>query len=607
MVIAVCEAYAGPDAGDVPTEQPLGRQTGRPMPLLDGLTRRSSIRGILLVILLVSLLPMMALSTWQGFARLQRDRQAEQRQLRETAMLISASQRQVITGAQGLLSVLAAAPAVRSRDQLRCGPVLKAAARSQPAFRSFTVSDPAGRIACASDPAAIGVQTTTDPQLWQQLHRPGFLVTAPVWGTVSKRMVLRAMLPLNLDGRLDGVITASIDLDWLRRMLSEHHPAANIIVALVDRNGEAVTASRPLPAKRLILVPANGVSVFHVRGQDGTDWSYAAAPLRLETSGGEAFHIVYAVAQPPRFGREWWFVAGYFLLPLLALILASLAIWVGANRAILGWVSQLGGLARQIGSNQRLDVPPGLGFSDAPAEVRDLAADLLRMRGTIADREQRLRGAAAAQTEVARELHHRVRNNLQVIASFLSLQADGIVVSEARGALEEARLRVAAMAMVNGLLYADAEVTTVAMARLLDPIVDMLARHTGIDAVVRVDGKVTPRVVDIDRAIPLALWLIEATLCLCERADVTSRPSHFTIAMENEGDVVCLIVTMHGLLPDSARASMHRRLVTAIALQQGATARIDDVGPTWGKIVLCLPTDPAAGAVTPATDMHPSA
>jgi hypothetical protein len=200
-----------------------------------------------------------------------------------------------------------------------------------------------------------------------------------------------------------------------------------------------------------------------------------------------------------------------------------------------------------------------------------------------------------------------VRNNLQVIASFLSLQADGIVVSEARGALEEARLRVAAMAMVNGLLYADAEVTTVAMARLLEPIVDMLARHTGIDAVVRVDGKVTPRDVDIDRAIPLALWLIEATLCLCERADVTSRPSHFTIAMENEGGSVCIIVTMHGLLPDSARASMHRRLVTAIALQQGATARIDDVGPTWGKIVLCLPTDAAAGAVTPEMDMHPFA
>ncbi|MFZ4382056.1 MAG: sensor histidine kinase [Sandarakinorhabdus sp.] len=586
-------ADAATGGGPVPNWRQIGRQTGRPVPLLDGLTRRSSIRGILLVILLVSLLPVMALSTWQGFARLQRDGEAGQRQLLETAMLTSASQRQVITGAQGLLSVLAAAPSVRSRDQARCGPVLKAAALSQAAFRNFMVSDPAGRIACASDPAAIGVQVTSNPRLWQLMPRTGFLVTAPVWGTVSKRMVLRAMLPLKTaDGRFDGVLTASIDVEWLRRMLIEHQ-ATNTVVALVDHHGQAVAASGPLPVRPLLVAPAKG-AVFRIRSADGTDWSYAVAPLQLGSSAGERFHIVYAKAQPPRFGREWWFVAGYFLLPLLALILASMAIWVGANRAILSWVSQLGGLARQIGSNQRLDVPPGLGFADAPAEMRDLAADLLRMRGTIADREQRLRGAAAAQTEVARELHHRVRNNLQVIASFLSLQADGIVEDEARGVLEEARLRVAAMAMVNALLYADAEVTTVAMARLLDPIVDMLARHTNVDAAVRVDRKVAPRVVDIDRAIPLVLWIIEATLCLCERADATSRPSHFSIAMENEGDVMCIVVTMHGLRPDAGRASLHRRLVMAIALQQGANARIDDVGPSWGKIVLCLPDDHAA-------------
>lgn len=563
--------------------------------LLDIVTRRTSIRGILLLILMAALLPMLAFSTWQGFGRLQRDHAAQQRQLLDAARLTSASQQMLFANARAILAVLAAAPNVRARVPALCGPVLRAAAASQPAFRNFTISHPDGRIACASDPRAIGLPATGDARLWQQLQRGGFLVTAPVWGTVSRAMVLRAMLPLRTaDGRFDGLITASVDQQWLSAMLRGQHPAADVAVALVDGRGQAVASSRPLPARQLTLAPPTASGVFAVRAGDGRDWAYAVAPLRLDTLGGERFQIVYAAAQPPRFGSEWWFVAGYFLLPLLALLLASMAIWIGANRAILGWISQLGALAQQIGSHQRPDVHDRSAFADAPAEVRTLAADLLRMRGTIENREHSLRGAAQAQTVVALELHHRVRNNLQVIASFLSLQAEGIAVGDARNALEEAQLRVAAMAMVNGLLYADAEITTMAMAQLLDPIADMLARHTGTEASVQVAPGVAPRVVDVDRAIPLVLWIIEASLCLCERADPAVRPSHFEISMNNEDDVMCITVTMRGLLPDSARDSLHRRLVVAIAHQQGARARIDDMGATAGKIVLCLPHEALA-------------
>lgn len=583
-----------PGRADRATRRP-ARAVGRSFNILDDLTRRSSIRGILLVIMLVSLLPVMAFSTWQGFARLHRDREADHRQLLKAAMLTSVSQRQIMATARSLLGVLSAAPAVRSRDQTRCGPMLKAAARSQPAFRNFTVSAADGRVVCSSDPGAIGVPVTTDPRLWQQLHRSGFLVTAPVWGTISASMVLRAMMPIRTEaGRFDGVITASIDLDWLRRLLVEQHGASNVAVALVDGRGRAVASSRPLPAERLALAPATETGVSRVRSNDGTDWTYAVAPLDLGTEGGERFHIVYAVAQPPWFGSEWWFVAGYFLQPLLALVLASLAIWVGANRAILNWVSQIGALAQQIGNGERPDLQRR-GFADAPTEVRDLAADLLRMRSTIVDREQRLRGAAAAQAEVALELHHRVRNNLQVIASFISLQAEALRPGDARDAVEEAQLRVAAMAMVTALLYADAEVTTVATARLLDPIAEMLERHTGIPASVSVDASLAPRVVNVDRAIPLVLWIIEATLCLHERANPQARPSHFRISMHNEDDVMCIAVSMDGLLPDrdfewpADASSLHRRLVTAIARQQGARARFDDAGAGNGRIVLCLP------------------
>lgn len=575
--------------------QDVAGRADRPLRWLDGLTRRTSIRGILLLILLMSLLPVMAFSTWQGFARLQRDQQADHAQLRRAALLTGTSQRQVLSGAHALLAVLAESPVVKAGDQARCGPMLQAAARNQSALSNFTVSNAEGRIVCASDSGALGVPTTLDQRLWREVQDGGFLITAPVWGTVSDRMVLRAMLPIQMaDGKFGGVITASVDLAWLRRLLAAQHPDPDRAVALVDSGGRPVASNRPMPAERFAIRPENLSGISSLRSNDGREWIYAVAPIHLGNHGGENFFIVYAAAQPPWFGSEWWFVAGYFLQPLLVLVLASLAIWVGANRAILSWVSQLGALARQIGNGERPDVQRQ-GFADAPAEVRDLAADLLRMRGTIVDREQRLRGAAAAQAEVALELHHRVRNNLQVIASFLSLQAEGIGPGNAREAMEEAQLRVAAMAMVNGLLYADAEVTTVAVAQLLDPIAEMLGQHVGAGTTVNIDPGVAPRILGIDHAVPLVLWIIEATLCLWDRADPAARSRRLTIAMYCEDDDLCIAVAMDGLLAASTEpalsraARLHHRLVLAIAGQQGARARIEDEAGSTGRIVLCLP------------------
>lgn len=568
-----------------------------PLTMLDRLTRRSSIRGIMLFILVVSLLPLVLLSTWQGVARLKRDREAEIRQLIDAAQMTSASERNVISGARALLGVLATARSVRSYDPERCRLVLTEVVKLYPAYSVVAIADSTGRIACRSDPPA-SHDAIADPALWNKLRNSGFLVTPPIWDAFERRRVMRAILPLQSEtGAFDGVLTAAIDVAWLRRLLSEAHAGPDVVVALVDGTGHPVASSRPLPWPKLVIDPPEGRnvrdSVFTVHGSDGTRWSYAVAPLHIDTEGGSSFHIVYAVAQPKRFGAEWWFAAGYFMLPLLALLLASAAIWFGANRAILRWIGHLGTLAQRIGGPDGPDLKTRPRFVNAPSEIRDLAAELIVMGHTIADRDQRLRESVTAQTEVALELHHRVRNNLQVMGSFLSLQADTMPNDAARAALDAARLRVATMAMVNGILYADDEVASVGMATLLPPLVDLLAKHTGLEGDVCVDAGLAPRGVDVDRAVPIALWIVEAAACLFERAR-TGQNARFTIGMTGEDRAVCIVVSARGLVPDTRGASLHRRLVGQIARQLGGKSRIEDVGASAGKIVLCLPEDELA-------------
>ena len=283
----------------------------------------------------------------------------------------------------------------------------------------------------------------------------------------------------------------------------------------------------------------------------------------------------------------------------LASLVAATASWIGADRGILRWVALLGDLARQIGSNDGTDLRNRPDFTNAPTEIHDLVAELLRVNHTIADREQRLHGSVATQTAVARELHHRVRNNLQMMGSFLSLQAEALGPGEARRVLEEAQLRVATMAMVNGLLYADVEVGTVAVAKLLDPLAELLSRHTGIEGEVVVDTSLAPREVDIDQAMPLALWIVEATICLFERVDPAKIPTLFTICTTSEDDLMCIVVKADELRADMQGDSLHRRLVAAIAHQLGAKSRIDDLGPTRGRIALYLPHNETVGDYAP--------
>ena len=564
-----------------------------PLPFFDAITRRNSIRGILLFIVIVAFLPTLGLSAWQGMARLSRDADTEQRRLMSAAVMISRSEANIVSDSRSILGVLAAVPAIRARDPAVCGPILAEAVERFHEYSQLTVTDADGRLACASDSRAVGM-AFDDPDLWKRLRRNGFVVTSPVRDPVLQRSVLRAILPLRtVAGAFDGAIVASIDLGWLRRALVGQDDRETVAIALVDGAGRPIAHSRSLPWDRLVIPVAlkgdKRIPVLSARGADGARWSYAVAPLHIADTAGESFHIVYATAHPARFGSDWWFAAGYFVLPLLALALAASAIWFGANRAILRWVSHLGELARQIGASDGAHPRYRSRFADAPSEVRDLAAELLRVGNTITDREHRLHCAIADQSAVARELHHRVRNNLQVMASFLSLQAAGVPTGPARQALEAAKLRVATMAMVNGLLYADAEVTTVSLAALLDPVTDLLARHSGIKGEVSVDPLLAPRPVDIDRAMPLALWIVEAAVSLFERIDTGRRPQLFTVGITSEGDVMCVVVTVRGCLPAPPRHSLHRRLVIAIAHQLGGRSRFDTVGNAGAKVVLCLP------------------
>jgi two-component sensor histidine kinase len=127
--------------------------------------------------------------------------------------------------------------------------------------------------------------------------------------------------------------------------------------------------------------------------------------------------------------------------------------------------------------------------------------------------EQALEGALAqtsaalAEREVLlREIHHRVKNNLQIISSLLGMQADG-AAPEAASALGESALRVRSMALVHELLYGGEDLAHVEFSRYVETLAFELAGALCPEA--KLTLELDPVELVIDQAIPAGLILNE--------------------------------------------------------------------------------------------------
>lgn len=109
-----------------------------------------------------------------------------------------------------------------------------------------------------------------------------------------------------------------------------------------------------------------------------------------------------------------------------------------------------------------------------------------------------------------RELHHRIKNNLQVVSSMLALQSKRMQDENARMALEDGRTRVEAMALIHQKLLLNNELAGVNMKDYLDNLAVSLAESYGFPPQrLHTTVELKSTTMDIDRAVPIGLIVNE--------------------------------------------------------------------------------------------------
>ena len=174
------------------------------------------------------------------------------------------------------------------------------------------------------------------------------------------------------------------------------------------------------------------------------------------------------------FGPTYLHVGLDFALPILMIGFAWFAIWLATDRQVTQWINYLRRIAAAYRSGHYAIRPD---LAEAPAEFKLLGDAMSEMAEGIQDRDRRLREAVDVKTTLIREIHHRVKNNLQIVMSLLSIQANQVKDMGARDALLQAQTRINALALVHRILNELEDQSTLDIRQLLEELCHQIARR----------------------------------------------------------------------------------------------------------------------------------
>jgi len=197
------------------------------------------------------------------------------------------------------------------------------------------------------------------------------------------------------------------------------------------------------------------------------------------------------------------------------------------------------------------------------------------------EQEQMLRSLREKET-LLKEVHHRVKNNLQVVSSMLSLQRSYTHDERALGPLFESQQRVLAMAALHEFLYQSKDLARVDTGAYLSHLVSILAETFGVANQVKLVFELDEVSLDVDQAIPCGLITNELVSNAFKYAYQNGRSGTLTVGLSEHAGRVALCVTDDG---------------------PGFVARAPQVAPsTLGLSLVELLTQQLGGELTVAND-----
>lgn len=196
--------------------------------------------------------------------------------------------------------------------------------------------------------------------------------------------------------------------------------------------------------------------------------------------------------------------------------------------------------------------------------------------------EEQIRASLQEKEVLLKEIHHRVKNNLQIISSLLNLQSKYINDPPALQMFIDSQNRVKSMALIHEILFRSRDITKIDFAEYIKTISVQIFRSYGAySKKIGLEVQVKDIMLDVDAAIPCGLIVTELVSNSLKHAFVDGREGSINIKLfTNDSSTLTLIVTDNGIgLPhhiDLQYAdSLGLKLVGALVNQLGGKVEVD--------------------------------
>jgi len=503
------------------------------------------------------------------------------------ALLASTYERTLIDQSERLLDNVAREAAVTSAaadgQTGPCNRILLSAIEPYPIYASLILFSRDGAALCSSNTSYLHVNTADRDWFIQTVRsRAAFLSgLVIVRGAEVPAIVLTQPL-WSPQGDIQAVLAISFDLKQLQPFERFRGLPRGGAIYLLDRDGVVLTGlghpteigDRGLPDRPISeLIDGQTLVSVEAPGADGVERFYAIAPMHR----GGLFIVVGLPRSQTTLG---WLDLDLpiQLFGIAAMWLAGLlAAWLGTRFAVTRWTGRLTATTRAMSQG---DLSARADLAGAPVEIRRFGETLGEMAAHIEARRQELQEAVHEKDTLLREIHHRVKNNLQTVISLLNLQTKGIRVEGARLALQQLKMRIQTLGLVHRHLYESEGLKSVDLRTFLGELCRLLQDGSGTSYwQVRCNLDIAPVSLPIERAVPLALLVTELVTNSFKHGFPDGRAGTINVQLMIEQNDAKLLVADDGIgtsptatgSESGERAGLGVVLIEALARQLGGT------------------------------------
>jgi two-component sensor histidine kinase len=432
----------------------------------------------------------------------------------------------------------------------------------------------------------VGLSEADHPWFQQVKTTRDVAISQLIVSKLNKTPVVVVAVPLGeAGGPFRGAMSAGISVLWLAGLSEASSMPAESVAFLIDRAGRVVTRAGALIEPRSLAAANAGnteldglpgkdvlqssllhdVREFAAKGSDGIARLYSLTNL----SHSDIFFIL-GVPEAGSFGFARRDFVSRMLAAMAMVFCALVGVAVGGDLLVARGLRALSAVAQAYRHGDYSARPDVKGGS---LEVLQLSETLSRMAERVQRHEQDMSRAIQQKDAMLKEVHHRVKNNLQVVTSLMSIQANRLKDESSKRALAELQRRVRALGLLHRHLYEGDDLRYLDFGQFTAELCQMVKESSGLIARgISIEVDIPPIPITADRAVPLGLLITEALGNALKHAFPAGRPGTIRISLSASAEGIATIsISDDGIGPPPAFAD---------------TTTISPLGPGTGLLLM---------------------